>query len=110
MVLGVLGATRDTFIILWGLLSVIQLFLLIFAIWRIYKGVMGLVETFKSIANEDVKPVIAIGKDTANNVAGTTRFMSDTVAKPVIRGLSMAAGARRAVVVFTGVTGRGRKS
>jgi hypothetical protein len=105
----VLGATRDTFIIIWGILSVVQLLLLTFAVWRIYKGVMGLIDTFKAIANDDVKPVIAIGKDTANNVAGTTRFMSDTVAKPVIKGLSVVAGTRKAVAVFTGLTGRGRK-
>ena len=109
MILGWLGTTRDVFIVLWAVLSVVQLLLLIFAIWRIYSGVKGLIGTFQSIANDDVKPVIAIGKDTANNVAGTTRFLGDSVARPVIRALSVAAGARRAVTVFTGVTGRGRK-
>jgi hypothetical protein len=108
MVLGALANTRDILIILWALFSVIALIFIIFATWTIYSGIRGLINMTRTISNEDVKPILSITQDSVNNVAGTTRFVSDTVAKPVIRGLSFIAGARRALAVFTGLTGRGR--
>jgi K+ transporter len=108
MVLGVLADIRDVLIIIWALLSVVALVFIIFAVWTIYSGVKGLINMTKATVNEDVKPILSISQDSVNNVAGTTRFVSDTVAKPVIRGLSFIAGARRALAVFTGLTGRGR--
>lgn len=108
MVLGVLADTRDILIILWALFSVLALVFIIFATWTIYSGVRGLMNVAKATVNEDVKPILSITQDSVNNVAGTSRFVSDTVARPVIRGLSFVAGARRALAVFTGLTGRGR--
>jgi hypothetical protein len=109
MILGVLGNIRDVLIIIWALLSVIAIALIIFVALTIYGGVKDLIRTVKATVNEDVKPMLAIGQDSASNVAGTTRFVSETVARPVIRGLSFLAGARRALAVFTGLTGRGKK-
>jgi K+ transporter len=108
MVLGVLSNTRDILIILWALFSVVALIFIIFAVWTIYSGVKGLINVTQTTVNEDVKPILSISQDSVNNVAGTTRFVSDTVAKPVIRGLSFVSGVRRALAVFTGLTGRGR--
>jgi hypothetical protein len=108
MVLGVLANTRDILIILWALFSVVALIFIIFAVWTIYSGVKGLIKVTQTTVNEDVKPILSISQDSVNNVAGTTRFVSDTVAKPIIRGLSFVSGARRALAVFTGLTGRGR--
>ena len=109
MILGVLGNIRDVLIIIWALLSVIAIALIILVAWTVYSGVKDLMRTVKATMNEDVKPILAIGQDSANNVAGTTRFMSETVARPVIRGLSLLTGARRAAAVFTGLAGRGKK-
>jgi len=108
MILGALGATRDVFIVLWAFLSVMALIFIILAALAIWAGVKDILKTVKATVNEDVKPILTVSQDTVNNVAGTTRFVSDTVAKPVIRGLSFIAGARRALSVFTGISGRGR--
>ena len=108
MILGVLSATRDVLIILWALFSVIALLLFIFATLSIYSGVRGVIKTVKTTVDEEVKPILSITQDSATNVAGTTRFLGDTVAKPVIQGLSFIAGARRAISVFTGMAGRGK--
>lgn len=102
-----LGNIRDVLIILWGLLSVVALVMITFAAWTIYRGVTGLLKTLKTTVNEDVKPILSLTQDSVNNVSGTARFASDTVAKPIIRSLSFIAGARRAISVFTGITGRG---
>jgi hypothetical protein len=108
MVLGWLGNTRDVLIILWGFLSVVALLFIILATWTIYRGVMGLVKMTRATVNEDVKPILSVTQDSVNNVYGTARFLSDTVATPVIRMLSFLAGVRRALAVLAGLTGRGR--
>lgn len=107
-ILGWLGATRDVIIILWGLLSVVALVFFLFATWSIYRGVKRLLNTANSIANEDVKPILSLSQDSLNNVNGTIRFAGDTVAQPIIKGLSLIAGARRTLSVFTGIAGRGK--
>ena len=109
MILTVLANIRDVLIIVWAFLSVVAVVLIIFAVWTIYRGTMDLIRTVKATINEDVKPLIAIGQDSANNVAGTTQFVSESVAQPVIRGLSFVAGARRTMSVFTGLAGRRKK-
>lgn len=109
MVLGWLGATRDVFVILWALFSVVAIAFLILATFSIWRGIKDLIKTVKSIADDDVKPILAISQESAANVAGTSRFLSDAVAKPAIKGLSTLAGIRRGVNVFLGVTGRRRR-
>jgi K+ transporter len=106
MVLGFLSTTRDILIVLWALLSVIALVFIILATWAIYSGVRNLINVTKATMNEDVKPILSISQDSVNNVAGTARFVSDTVAKPLIRALSFIAGVRRALAVFTGLVNR----
>jgi hypothetical protein len=108
MVLDALANTRDILIIMWAFFSVVALIFIILATWALYIGIRGLINLTRTMANEDVKPILSISQDSVNNVAGTSRFVSDTVAKPVIRSLSFVAGARRALAVFTGLTGRGR--
>lgn len=106
MILGFLGSFRDVIIIIWALLSVVAIVLLILAALSIWFGIRDLIRTLRSTVNEDVRPLLSITQDTANNVAGTTRFVNDTVAQPVIRGLSFIAGARKAITVFTGLRDR----
>lgn len=107
MVLGFTSGLRDWLIILWAFLSVLALVAVIAATFSIWSGVRGLIKTVKTSVNEDIQPILTIGQDSAQNVAGTARFFSDAAVKPVITGLSYVAGARRAISVFTGLAGRG---
>src|SRR6476620_2375332 len=69
---------RDGVIIVWGGLSVlfwVFLILWIFAMWR---GVNKLIGNVRTVVNEDVRPLIATGRETTANVTGTTRFVGDT--------------------------------
>jgi hypothetical protein len=106
MVLAFLDSFRDVIIIMWALVSVIAVVLIILATITLWFGLRDLIRVLRATVNEDVRPILTISQDTANNVAGTTRFMSDTVAQPVIRGLSFVAGARKAITVFTGLRER----
>jgi hypothetical protein len=108
MVLGWLADVRDVIIVLWGFFSLIALLFFLFVTWTLYRGFKGLIETVKVTVNDDVKPILSLSQDSVNNASGTVRFLGDSVARPAVRSLSFMAGARRAFLVFTGLTGRGR--
>ncbi len=101
--------TRDIIVIAWGILSILAFVMLIWLFAVIGMGVSRLVKDVRVIANEDVRPMLATTRESANNVTGTTRFVSDTVVSPIIRLYGLVAGIRRAIGVFTGLTRRGRR-
>jgi K+ transporter len=107
MLLGWLANTRDVLIVLWALLSVLALLFIILAAWAIYRNARALVRTTQNTVNSDIRPILSLGQDTVNNVAGTARFMSQTTTTPVIRLLSLLTGVLRALSVFLGLRGAG---
>ena len=102
MMLGALVNIRDWFIIIWAFLSIVATVFFILFTWVAYRGVKGLIGNVKLVVNEDIRPIIATGKESANNVTGTARFVSDTVVQPVIRAYGVINGVRRGARVFTG--------
>ncbi len=109
MALSALETTRDIVVIIWGILSILAFVFLILFLLSLWRGIKDLLGTVKIVVNEDVRPIIATSRESVNNVTGTTRFLSDTVAQPVIRVLGLIAYARRFLSVFAGVTGRKRR-
>jgi hypothetical protein len=101
-------AVRDTVIIIWGILTLLAVLFFILWLLTMITGVRGLIKDVKTVVQDDVRPLIATSRESANNVTGTTRFVSDTVVQPIIRVYGIVAGIRRGFDVFTGLTGRGR--
>lgn len=101
---------RDVVIITWGGLSIIAFLLVILVLLSLWRGVMGLVKDVKLTVREDVQPLLATGRETVNNVTGTSRFLSDTVVSPVLRLYGIVSGVRRGFAVFTGLTRRGKRT
>ncbi len=97
---------RDWVLIIWGLLSIVMFIMIILFIIALWRGIRGLIGNVQLVVNDDVRPMIAVSRETVNSVAGTTRFMSDTVVNPVIKAYGAVSGVRRGVGVFTGLTGR----
>lgn len=109
MVLGALDTTRDLIVIIWGVISILTfLFMLLFLLF-LWRGVNKLIGSVNIVVNDDIRPMLVTSRESLNNVTGTTRFLSDTIAQPVIRLYGIIAGVRRGIGVFSGVTGRGRK-
>jgi hypothetical protein len=69
-------------------------------------SIKNLVSTVNELVNTSVKPVIDTTQQTLTNVTGTTQFLGDTIVSPLIRVISIFAGIRRAVGVFTGVSSK----
>jgi hypothetical protein len=101
---------RDVVIITWGALSIIAFLLVILVLLSLWSGVRGLIKDVKLTVREDVQPLLATGRETVNNVTGTSRFLSDTVVSPVLRLYGIISGVRRGFTVFTGITRRGKRA
>jgi hypothetical protein len=101
---------RDWIVIIWGLLTIMALGFFILWTIAVGTGVRRLIKQTNTVVQDDIRPIIATGRESANNATGTIRFVSDTVVHPIIRLYGIISGVRRALSVFTGMTGRGNKS
>jgi len=100
---------RDWVLIIWGIVSILLLVTLTLVILVLALSVKRLIADVHDLIDTGVKPVLASARESADNVTGTTRFVSDKVVTPVIRVVSVVSGVRRGVAVFTGLTNRGKK-
>lgn len=110
MTLSWVETLRDWVLIFWGITSILLFLFIIAFLWSLWRGINGLIGETKFLVREDVRPIMITGRESVNNVAGTTRFLGDTIVKPVIRLYGIVAGVRRFISVFTGLTGRRKKS
>jgi len=58
-----------------------------------------------SLIDESVKPLLGTAKETAENVKGTTSYVSKAAVTPIVRTYGVVAGVRRAASVLAGLTG-----
>lgn len=100
---------RDIIIIIWGILSVVLLLTLTVVVLMLGLSVKRLVSEVNDLMNNGVKPVLASTRESVDNVTGTTRFLGDKVVAPAIRAISIIAGIRRGIAIFSGLTGRSKK-
>ncbi len=101
-----MDTARDVVIIIWGIVSILTLLVVLGIALFIGLSIKNLVTTVNELVNTSVKPMIDTTQQSVVNVTGTTQFIGDTVVSPIIRVVSIAAGVRRGVGVFTGVSGR----
>lgn len=101
---------RDIVIIIWGIMSILTLITVLLIALFIGLAIKNLVATVNGLVNTSVKPMIETTQQSVANVTGTTQFVGDTVVTPIIRVISVVAGVRRGIAVFTGVSGKMRGS
>lgn len=58
-----------------------------------------------TMLDEDVKPLLGTARLTAEDVRGTTRYISRAAVTPIVRAYGVVAGVRRAANVLAGLTG-----
>src|SRR5438067_8173246 len=76
-VLSFLIDLRDIVVIIWGILSIILLLTLVLVVFILTLSVKRLIAEVNDLLNTGVKPVLASARESADNVAGTTRFVGD---------------------------------
>ena len=92
-----------------GLMVLVLLAVLVFTI-VLGLGARALLGAVRSALRDDVSPLLDSAHQTVRTVRGSAVFVSETAVTPVIRVYSVVAGARRAVGVLAGVTGRRGRS
>lgn len=102
---GAVALTRDWVIIFMGL--AVGLFFVIGLVFLVVLGLLTRVLLKKSLSviDENVKPTLNSVKATADNVKGTTAFVSQSAMKPIVRTYGVVAGVRRFAGVLSGLAG-----
>jgi hypothetical protein len=101
-----MDTARDIVIIIWGVVSILTLLVVLAIALFIGLSIKNLIVTVNDLVNTSVRPMIDSTEQSVVNVTGTTQFLGDTIVTPVIRVISVAAGVRRGIGVFTGVSDR----
>lgn len=99
------STTRDVVIILMGL--AVFLFFLVGLVFLVILGLLSriLLKKSLSVMDENVKPLLNSAKASADNVKGTTSYVSQAAVTPIVKTYGVVAGVRRAAGVLAGLTG-----
>jgi len=86
---GATGVVRDVFIVL---LAVVSLFIGVMMLALVYQ-----VAALTRMLREEIKPLLENVQETVNTARGTTQFMSEHVARPMIHVAGTVAGVARVI-------------
>lgn len=106
LVLLLLEAVRDWVIIAAGSLMVLVLMAMFVFTAVLGLSVRALLRVVQSTLKDEVNPLLDSTRLTVQRVQGTASFLGESAVGPVIRVYGVVAGARRAVGVIAGITGR----
>jgi hypothetical protein len=89
---------------------IVLLFLLIAFTLLVGSATRSLLGTVQTMLRTEVSPLLESARQTAQNVQGTSKFVSENAVRPIIRIYGIIAAFRRAFAVLMGfVRRRGRK-
>jgi len=103
MFLVTLAEVRDVVVIVYGAMGVILMLALAIAAFGIWFAVRALTRKVNALLDDPVRPALDEVRKSAENIRGTTEFVSDTAVHPLIRTVAVMRGARRGTAVFTGI-------
>ena len=99
--------TRDWVIIISGAMSILVLMAVFVFVVVLGLAARALLGATRNLLDNEVTPLISSARATVKTVRGTTNFIGETAANPVIKVYGIAAGVRRGVSVLSGLRGRG---
>src|SRR5262245_28974597 len=95
-------------VIIYCLLGIFLFFLAIVFVAVLIWVVLTIKGLVTDVVNDSVKPTLKSIRESADSIKGTTDFMGDRAASPIIKTYGMVSGVRRGIGVFTGLTKRMR--
>lgn len=95
---------RDWVIIIMGIS--IAAFFIVGLVIMIVLGLLvrALLRKASDVMDEGVRPLLGSAKETAQNVKGTSSYVSQAAVQPIIKTYGVVAGVRRAASVIAGIT------
>jgi hypothetical protein len=96
---------RDWVVIFMGI--AVAAFFVVALVVTIVLGLLARIVLSKTstLLDESVKPLLGSAKQSADNIKGTTAYVSNAAVTPIIRTYGVVAGVRRAAGVIAGLTG-----
>ena len=96
---------RDWVVIFMGI--AVAAFFVVALVMTIVLGLLGRIVLRKTSAllDESVKPLLGSAKQSADNIKGTTAYVSNAAVTPIVRTYGVVAGVRRAAGVIAGLAG-----
>ncbi len=104
-----LADVRDVIIIAAGSLTILVLLAVFITTVVLGLAARTLLGAIQTLVRDEVTPLMKSAHQTAQRIRGTATFIGETAVAPIIRVYSVVAGARRAIGVLSGVTGRRRR-
>jgi hypothetical protein len=103
--LGAVSLTRDWVIIFMGI--AVALFFTVALLFTVVLGLLSraLLKKSLSVMDDNLRPLLDSAKASADNVKGTTSYVSQAAVTPIVKTYGVIAGVRRAASVLTGLTG-----
>lgn len=96
---------RDWVIIVMGI--AVAAFFVVAMVVTLVVGLLlrSLLKKTSSVLDDNVRPLLDTTRQTVSQVRGTTAYLSEAAANPIIRSYGVVAGVRRAAGVLAGLTG-----
>ena len=106
--LSTLADVRDVVVIVTGIIEI--LFFIAATVMTVILGLLirSLLKTVRGLLDETVRPAVDSVRDAAQTVRGTTEFVGETAASPIVRAYGTFAGVRKGLGVLSGLGRRGR--
>ncbi|MDA0301700.1 MAG: hypothetical protein O2822_04165 [Chloroflexi bacterium] len=103
MFLVTLADVRDVVVIIYGVMGVVLMLALAIAAFGVWFAIRALTRQLRALLDDPVRPTLEEIRKTAENVRGTSEFMSDAAVHPIIRVIAAGRGVRRGAGVVTGI-------
>jgi hypothetical protein len=103
-----LQEVRDLVIIIAGAIAILMLFIGLVLTIVIGVATRALIGAVRHLINDQVAPVVESARGTAENVRGTSSFITETIVSPIIRLYGFIMRIRRVLSVLIGFVRRGR--
>jgi hypothetical protein len=100
---------RDLIIVIFGIGGIVVLLVTLVVVLVVGLSARGLIGTIRGILREQVTPAMDSARQVADDVRGTTSFITDAAVSPIIRLYGLFAGLRRAFASLLGLTQLGRR-
>lgn len=103
-----LAELRDIVVIVYGAMGVILMLAMAIAAFGLWFAIRSLSRSLQALLDDPIRPTLEEVHRTAQNVRGTSEFMTDTAVHPLIRVVALGRGVRRGVSSVTGFRNRGK--
>jgi hypothetical protein len=100
---------RDLIIVIFGIMGIFVLLVTLIVVLVVGLAARGLIGVVRGVVSTQLSPALDSARQTADDIRGTTAFITDTAVSPIIRVYALVSGVRRGIASLLGLTLRRRR-